>query len=61
MRNVQIADTTFLTPIEAAKLLRISRQTLYLLIESGEISAKRVGGQWRIPRESIEPAKKTSE
>lgn len=34
---------------EAANFLRISARTVYRLIESGQISAVRIGKQWRIP------------
>jgi len=43
-----------LTVLEAAKLLKLDRTTLYKLIKSGEIPAVRVGTQWRIPLEEME-------
>ena len=43
-----------LTVLEAAKLLKLDRTTLYKLIKSGEIPAVRVGTQWRIPLEEVE-------
>jgi excisionase family DNA binding protein len=42
-----------LTIKEAAEFLRIERKLLYKLIDTGEISAKRVGKAWRISRETI--------
>lgn len=39
----------FLTPLEASRLLRISLNTVYELIGSGEIPTIRVGRQHRIP------------
>ena len=37
-----------LDPVEAAEFLRIGRSTMHKLLRSGEIKAKKVGGQWRI-------------
>jgi len=42
-----------LTIREAAEFLRIERKLLYKLIDTGEISAKRVGNAWRISRETL--------
>jgi excisionase family DNA binding protein len=36
-----------LTVKEVAKLLRLSAQTLYKMLEQGEIPAMRIGKQWR--------------
>lgn len=38
---------------EAANFLRISARTVYRLIESGQISAVRIGKQWRIPTTNL--------
>ena len=38
---------------EAANFLRISARTVYRLIESGQISAVRIGKQWRIPMTNL--------
>jgi len=38
---------------EAANFLRISARTVYRLIESGQISAVRIGKQWRIPATNL--------
>jgi excisionase family DNA binding protein len=38
---------------EAANFLRISARTVYRLIEAGEISAVRIGKQWRIPMTNL--------
>jgi excisionase family DNA binding protein len=37
-----------LTTVETARRLGIARQTLYGLMSSGQISAVRIGGAWRI-------------
>lgn len=41
-------DERFLTPREAAKLLRISQRTVYELVKEGRLPAFRVGGQLRL-------------
>ena len=49
-------DTTardFLTVNEAAKVLRVGRRTVYRLVETGKVPAKKTGGQWRIPRAGL--------
>lgn len=43
-----------LDPVEAAEFLRIGRSTMMKLLRSGEIRAKKVGGQWRIPMEALQ-------
>jgi len=37
-------------PREAAEYLEISKVTLYKLLNSGEIPAKKIGKQWRISK-----------
>ena len=37
------------TPEEVAKLLRVSRRTVYRYIKSGKLKAKKIG-QWRIKK-----------
>jgi putative molybdopterin biosynthesis protein len=43
-----------LTSREACELLRISRPTLRNLIKRGEISAFKIGNNWRIMRTELE-------
>jgi len=43
-----------LTVQETAKILRIQRAKVYLLIESGCLTAVKVGSAWRIRRDSLE-------
>ena len=40
--------------VEVAELLRVGRMTIYPLVRNGTIKAIKVGGQWRIKKESIE-------
>ena len=42
-----------LTVKEACSLLKVSRPTLYKLIDENKIVAKKVGRQWRILEKSI--------
>ncbi len=39
---------------DAAKVLKVNRRTIYMLVKSGEIPAIRVGSQWRIPESFLE-------
>ena len=43
-----------LTVKETAELLRIQRPKVYLLIENGTLQAAKVGGDWRVRRDSVE-------
>lgn len=42
-----------LTVKELAALLRVSSQTLYKMLEQGEIPAVKIGAQWRFDRDKI--------
>lgn len=42
-----------LTVKEVASLLRVSTQTLYKMLEQGQIPAMRVGSQWRFDGDRI--------
>ena len=49
-------DTTardFLTVNETAKVLRVGSRTVYRLVETGKVPAKKVGGRWRIPAPAL--------
>jgi len=43
-----------LTVEEVAEMLYIGKNTVYKLLDSGELSAFRIGRVWKIPRDSIE-------
>lgn len=43
----------FLTPQEVMELFSIGKNTLYKLLNSGEIKGFRLGRKWRISRESL--------
>jgi excisionase family DNA binding protein len=42
-----------LTVAETAKLLRVSRMTVYRLVHSGELPAIQIGQGFRIPEQSL--------
>jgi excisionase family DNA binding protein len=44
-----------LTPSEAAKLMKVSRKTVYAWLSSAQIPSIRVGGVWRIRRGDLMP------
>jgi excisionase family DNA binding protein len=46
-------SANLVTVREAANFLRISARTVYRLIESGQITAVRIGKQWRIPMNDL--------
>jgi excisionase family DNA binding protein len=48
-----ISEQPFLTVREFAKLVRVSRNTAYQLVSSGEVPCVRVGGSLRIPRAAL--------
>jgi excisionase family DNA binding protein len=41
------------TPAQAAEILQISKNTIYELIERGEILAKKIGKFYRVPVSSL--------
>jgi len=46
-------DQQVYTPKQTAKLLQLSKNTIYELINRGEIVAKKIGKVYRIPASSI--------
>lgn len=49
----QVSLPKMLTPEEAADILRLSKNTVYDLIQRGEILAKKIGRVYRIPQKSL--------
>lgn len=39
---------------EAARILRVSHDTIRRMIKSGELAAIKVRGQWRVRKESVD-------
>lgn len=46
-------DARFLTVGEVARLMRVSKMTVYRLIKAGELPAVRVGRSYRIREEDV--------
>jgi excisionase family DNA binding protein len=45
--------STLLTVAEVARVMRVSKMTVYRLVRSGKLSAVRIGKVLRIPRASM--------
>jgi excisionase family DNA binding protein len=53
--GVEDMESLFLRPIDAAKLLNVSRSRVYELLNAGSLPATRLEGRtWRIPKAAIE-------
>ena len=52
--RIMTTEEQFLTVLELAAFLRISRKTAYLLVQSGRLPSVRVGSSYRIPRAALE-------
>lgn len=65
MAGAATTDAEMLTTQDACRILKVTRQTLYKLVETGSIKAKKVGRGYRFERNhlSVDPAvgKKASE
>lgn len=55
-----LADTQFLTVAEVAKVMRVSKMTVYRLVHSGELPAVRVGRSFRVRAEAVHAYLETS-
>lgn len=42
-----------LSPAEVCSYLNIGRNTMYKLLQDGQLSAFRIGNRWKIPESSI--------
>lgn len=51
--NSDTNTPTVYTPEQVAKILQLSKNTVYDLISRGEIIAKRIGKVYRIPKSSL--------
>lgn len=54
--NLSNGKAAYLTPEEAAKILRVDRRTVYEWLRSGKLKAVQFGRTWRIPRNSVVPS-----
>lgn len=43
----------FLTPSEVAELLKLNIDTVYILVNKGELPGAKIGGQWRFDESTI--------
>ena len=48
MQNLEISPNTYYTPEEVAIMLRVSRQSVRALLESGRAQGVKIGRSWRI-------------
>ncbi|CAM3637231.1 helix-turn-helix domain-containing protein [Kibdelosporangium persicum] len=48
-----ITQVQFLTVAEVAKMMRVSKMTVYRLVHSGELPAVRVGKSFRVPEKAV--------
>ena len=51
--NVYSQNIKVFTPEQVAEILQLSKNTVYQLINSGEIIAKKIGKSYRIPANSL--------
>ena len=54
-------EETILTIEEAAALLKVSKSTLYKLVESGRVPARKLGRRWRFSRVDLESSLKNAD
>ena len=47
-------DVTFMTVAEVAKIMRVSKMTVYRMVHAGELPAVRVGRSFRVPESAVE-------
>jgi excisionase family DNA binding protein len=48
-----ISQVQFLTVAEVAKMMRVSKMTVYRLVHNGELPAVRVGKSFRVPEKAV--------
>lgn len=48
-----LASVRFLTVAEVARLMRVSKMTVYRLVHAGELTAVRVGRSFRVPESAV--------
>jgi len=48
-----LSDVKFLTVAEVAKLMRVSKMTVYRLVHSGELPAVQIGRSFRVPEQAV--------
>ena len=48
-----LAEVRFYTVAEVAKVMRVSKMTVYRLVHNGELPAVQVGRSFRIPEQAV--------
>lgn len=48
-----LGEIKFMTVMEVATLMRVSKMTVYRLIDTGEIASVRVGRSIRLPEQAV--------
>jgi len=56
----RLAAVRFATVAEVAKLMRVSKMTVYRLVHSGELPAVQVGRSFRVPESAVHDYLKSS-
>lgn len=49
----ELTEVKFLTVTEVATLMRVSKMTVYRLVNNGDLSSVRVGKGFRIPEQTV--------
>ncbi|MBT0994202.1 helix-turn-helix domain-containing protein [Cellulomonas sp. DKR-3] len=50
----------YLTVVEVAEIMRVSKMTVYRLLHSGELPGVRVGRSFRVPQDALDHYLRTS-
>jgi len=48
-----LSEVKFLTVAEVAKLMRVSKMTVYRLVHSGDLQAVQIGRSFRVPESAV--------
>ena len=56
----QPGRTRYLTVLEVADIMRVSKMTVYRLLHSGELPGVRVGRSFRVPQDALDDYLATS-
>lgn len=48
-----LGQVQFLTVAEVARMMRVSKMTVYRLVHAGELPAVRVGRSFRVPEKAV--------
>ncbi len=48
-----LPDRSFFWPVDVARVLGVSRSTVYRWIEEGKLIAIKIGGKYKVPRRSL--------